>query len=94
MIGCEVRLAKDGRAAIEDCIEWRPHVVILDRKLPKLNGDDVARLLHEKMDEPPAIIMLTGEPTHFLGPMPGVVKLFTKPVDFQDLWDAMRPYLL
>ena len=91
--GCLVRGAKDGREGLAETLEWEPHVVIVDRRLPKLSGDDLAKLIMQQAKYPPGIIMLTGEPTHSLGPMREISRLFTKPVDFGELYAAMKPYL-
>ena len=41
------RTAGDGLAALEEVEAFRPHVVLLDIGMPKLNGYDVARRMRE-----------------------------------------------
>lgn len=53
-----VDLAYDGEEAIEKAETTTYDVVVLDRQLPELHGDDVCRQLIA-MDNPPRIIMLT-----------------------------------
>ena len=38
LLGHEAEIATDGLAAIERAEEFRPHMVLLDVGLPKLNG--------------------------------------------------------
>jgi DNA-binding response OmpR family regulator len=53
-----VDLAYDGEDAIEKATATDYDVVVLDRQLPELHGDDVCRQLIA-MEHPPRIIMLT-----------------------------------
>jgi len=43
--GYEVEVVHDGQAAIETAPRFRPHAVLLDIGLPRMNGYDVARWL-------------------------------------------------
>ncbi len=57
--GYEVVTAYDGEAALRRHAEEAPDLVILDRGLPKLSGDDVCRRIRASSSTP--ILMLTGE---------------------------------
>jgi DNA-binding response OmpR family regulator len=57
--GYEVVTAYDGEAALKRHAEERPDLVILDRGLPKLSGDEVCRRIRAMSSTP--ILMLTGE---------------------------------
>jgi DNA-binding response OmpR family regulator len=57
--GYEVVTAYDGEAALKRHAEESPDLVILDRGLPKLSGDDVCRRIRAISSTP--ILMLTGE---------------------------------
>jgi DNA-binding response OmpR family regulator len=57
--GYEVVTAYDGEAAIKRHAEESPDLVILDRGLPKLSGDEVCRRIRASSSTP--ILMLTGE---------------------------------
>ena len=45
LIGHETCMARDGLAGLEAARDFRPHVVLLDIGMPKLNGYEVARQL-------------------------------------------------
>ena len=55
---CVVGQASDGREALQIVAEHEPDLLILDVKLPKLEGPDVARKLTES-DMPTAILALS-----------------------------------
>jgi two-component system, OmpR family, response regulator MprA len=55
--GYEVRVARDGEAALEESSLFEPDAVVLDLGLPKLDGLEVCRRLREGADVP--ILMLT-----------------------------------
>lgn len=57
----EVRIAIDGPAAVDQALEFLPHVVLLDVGLPGMSGYDVARRLRsEPLTRAALLIALTG----------------------------------
>ena len=46
--GNEVQVAEDGFEALDAAARFRPHVVVLDIAMPKLNGYDAARIIREQ----------------------------------------------
>jgi DNA-binding response OmpR family regulator len=60
--GYAVRVAFDGRQALELARAQRPDLVVLDLMLPHLDGLDVAHLLFEEVGRVP-VIMLTARTT-------------------------------
>src|SRR5947208_14399913 len=57
--GYEIVTAYDGETALRRHAEESPDLVILDRKLPKLSGDEVCKRIRASSATP--ILMLTGE---------------------------------
>ena len=57
--GYQIVTAYDGEMALRRHADERPDLVILDRRLPKLSGDDVCRQIRASANTP--ILMLTGE---------------------------------
>ena len=57
--GYEIVTAYDGETALRRHSEDSPDLVILDRKLPRLSGDEVCRRIRASAQTP--ILMLTGE---------------------------------
>jgi len=57
--GHEVRVAYDGRAALEECARFEPHAAVLDVGMPEADGYEVARELRARKARP-QLIALTG----------------------------------
>jgi DNA-binding response OmpR family regulator len=57
--GYDLITAYDGETAIRRHAEERPDLVILDRRLPKMTGDEVCKRIRATAQTP--ILMLTGE---------------------------------
>src|SRR5207247_11006884 len=57
--GYEIVTAYDGETALRRHAEDSPDLVILDRKLPRLSGDEVCRRIRASAQTP--ILMLTAE---------------------------------
>ena len=57
--GHHIVTAYDGEVALRRHAEERPDLVILDRRLPRMSGDDVVRTIRSSSNTP--ILMLTGE---------------------------------
>jgi DNA-binding response OmpR family regulator len=57
--GYEIVTAYDGETALRRHAEESPDLVILDRKLPRLSGDEVCKRIRASSTTP--ILMLTGE---------------------------------
>jgi putative two-component system response regulator len=60
--GHRVRIAGDGKEALEEVAEHRPDLIFLDLELPHMNGYDVcSRLKHDPATRLIPIVMITGQ---------------------------------
>ena len=61
LLGAEVHVAYDGRAALAKFAELKPAAVLLDIGMPEMNGYEVARAIRTRFAGHPArIVALTG----------------------------------
>src|SRR5205807_9963851 len=42
-IGFEIRLATDGKEAVKAFEEWRPHLILMDFRMPVMDGEEAIR---------------------------------------------------
>ena len=91
-VGYTVTEAQDGEAALEELAQNPFHVVVLDERMPKLNGTEVVRTLSP--EPPPPVIMMASaydfdsDLRQRLGTR--VFRYLKKPVRPKDLIDAVR----
>jgi DNA-binding response OmpR family regulator len=61
MTGNQVRIAHDGAAAVREAESFRPHAILLDIGMPRMNGYDAARAIRsEPWGRDIYLIALTG----------------------------------
>ncbi|MFG1610838.1 response regulator [Actinoplanes sp. NPDC049265] len=51
--------AGDGAEVVPAVVELRPDVVLMDVRMPRLDGIQATRLLHERLDRPPRVLVVT-----------------------------------
>jgi two-component system alkaline phosphatase synthesis response regulator PhoP len=93
--GYEVDWAADGVEGLRKALEERPHLIILDIMLPKMNGLDICRELRQKNISIP-IIMLTAkgeEIDKVLGLEIGADDYMTKPFSIRELLARIKAHL-
>jgi DNA-binding response OmpR family regulator len=94
MEGYDVRVAGDGVAALDAAHAFLPDLVILDLGLPKLDGIEVAKELHERDDV--GILMLTARDSledRVAGLDTGADDYLVKPFERQELLARLRALL-
>jgi DNA-binding response OmpR family regulator len=95
---CEVCVAADGPDGLRQARWWRPDLILLDLRLPGLNGLTVlARLkAHEETSAIPVIIVSgQGDSTMLLdGQRAGAADHVIKPFDMEALQQVIRRHLL
>jgi two-component system response regulator (stage 0 sporulation protein F) len=88
----EVQVAHDGREAVEKADEFLPDIILMDMKMPNMNGLEASRLILERhggLD----ILMMTayGEMDVVKEALDaGVKKCITKPFDIINLRDVVN----
>jgi DNA-binding response OmpR family regulator len=85
--GYEVTDASDGEEALRRVKEDRPHLILLDVRMPKLNGLEVLKRVRE-IDREVGVIMVTAvneEDTGREALKLGAYDYITKPLDLQYL---------
>ncbi len=85
--GYEVITASDGEEALRKVKEDRPHLILLDVRMPKLNGMEVLRRVRE-IDREVGVIMVTAvneEETGREALKMGAFDYITKPLDLKYL---------
>lgn len=93
--GYVVSAAYDGPEALQKLKEERPHVVLLDIKMPTMSGLEVLRQMRE-LDQEVGVIMITGvidEETGRAALKLGAFDYITKPLDLpyveHSLWHKL-----
>jgi two-component system response regulator AtoC len=85
--GYEVIAASDGEEALRKLKEDRPHLILLDVRMPKMNGLEVLKRVRE-IDSGVGVIMVTAvneEETGREALKRGAFDYITKPLDLQYL---------
>jgi len=93
--GYTVATATDGEQALRRATDARPHLILLDIMLPKVNGYEICRQLRKQSLEVP-IIMLTAkgqESDIILGLKLGADDYVTKPFSIKELLARVQAFL-
>ena len=93
--GYDVLVAADGDAALEMALDVELDLIILDVGLPKRSGLEVARVLRERGQRAP-VLMLTahgGIPDKVAGFEAGADDYLTKPFDYDELLARVKALL-
>lgn len=90
--GFDVAVAADGKEAIEVVNNWGPDIIVMDMKMPNMNGLEASEeILRIKKDIPIIIMTAYGEMEVVTRALEiGVKKYITKPFDIVVLRDMVR----
>jgi CheY-like chemotaxis protein len=95
--GYRVQFAKDGYEVLAQLNQSRPDVVVLDLKIPKMDGWEVLERLKSMSTTPPIhVVVVTGDPLpshHELAMGRGASAVLVKPITAPDLLAAVRDAL-
>jgi CheY-like chemotaxis protein len=89
--GFEVRRAYDGADALEQALEWKPDVLLLDVQMPELEGVEVARALRcsAELCECPVILISSFDECEVAWQDAGANAFLQKPIDIIKLPDMV-----
>jgi two-component system, NtrC family, response regulator HydG len=90
--GYEVDLAADGATALARIAELPPDVVVTDLDMPKMDGMELLRALHEKDPDLPVVVLTSATQlgSAVAAMRAGAADYITKPVDFDVLIVAVE----
>src|SRR5262245_8663625 len=98
--GYSVQSAETGRRAIEavtsppsdETPDPPPDLILLDLRLPDMNGVDVVRALQENLSEAPPVVFISADPLQALQEAARSVGATSirKPFSFDDLFQAIK----
>ncbi len=91
-----VYMALDGEEALSIVKEERPHIVLLDIRMPKMNGIECLKLIKE-IDKEVGVIMITAVKEEEIGKQAlklGAFDYITKPLSLKYLEDCLMVKLL
>ena len=93
--GYRVRTSYDGRSALEAAREFRPHVVVLDIRMPAMTGFEAARAFSRQAGaDRPVLIAITASPAEsdqLRATMSGFDHYLGKPVAPGDIIKLLGP---
>ena len=96
--GYIVLTASNGEAGIELVKKEKPHLIILDVTMPKMNGYMVASLLSQKKPEKSIPVLLLTGTAQMAGGIsfntPGVQRKLSKPFDYNELLEIINEMAL
>ena len=89
-----VEIVGDGAEAVRRCLEWRPHLVVLDVMLPSLDGHEVCRRIQADRYVPVVMVTARDSETDLLvGLGVGADDYITKPFSPRELVARIRAVL-
>jgi two-component system nitrate/nitrite response regulator NarL len=84
--------ARDGREAVEYCLHYRPHVILMDVVMPELDGISATRRIIREMPSQVVVLLTSADEDDMgiVGLRAGAVGFLTKDVDIEVLPKALR----
>jgi CheY-like chemotaxis protein len=96
-VGLDVRTANDGRQAVAAFEEWRPHAILMDMKMPVMDGCQATKAIKSRPDGEHAVVIAVSagaweeEKKTVLAEGPD--DFIRKPFREEDVFDALRNHL-
>ena len=92
-VGYSVRAAADGEAALAAAAAERPALVLLDMRMPRVDGREFARRLAERGTRPPIIVMTAARDARSAAAELGAEGHLPKPFDIDQLLTQVAWYV-
>ncbi|MTJ48238.1 response regulator [Dolichospermum sp. UHCC 0259] len=84
--GWLVEQAKNGKEAIEKVVQEKPHLLILDNRMPELTGIEVYQHLQEQKIDLTTVLVTAYSDIEKLASSLGIVHFLRKPIDISELF--------
>jgi DNA-binding response OmpR family regulator len=93
--GYSVRVATDGRAALDTMGQWRPDVIVLDLMMPVMDGPAFRAAQRSAVETAliPVIVLSAAHEVNSRAATLDPAAVFAKPFDLGDLLDAIERLL-
>ena len=87
--GYEVEYARDGREGLEALVRRSADLIIVDMRMPEVDGEDFCRSYAQDGGASPVILMSARAGREIAADLPGVVEAITKPFELEYLLDLV-----
>ncbi|MBA3530579.1 MAG: response regulator [Ardenticatenales bacterium] len=87
--GYRTEAASDGLEALERIAAHRPLLVVLDLRMPRLNGSGLVTRLQEQHDDLPILVISAYREVHDLARQMNIAESLLKPFELDDLLQAV-----
>lgn len=97
LLGYEVACADNGKMGVEKAEDWQPDVILMDVRMPVMNGPDAIRILRSKPETQHTPIFVVSAysdaKTRETCRQAGADAFFNKPVDIEKIDAAIKERL-
>ncbi len=97
LLGYDVACADNGQAGVEKALSWHPDIILMDVRMPVMNGPQAIRVLRDKPDTHhiPVFILsaYTDSKTRDACHQAGANGFFSKPIDIEKIHAAIQEKL-
>ncbi len=98
LLGYEVTYVGNGKAGVEKAESWRPDIILMDVRMPVMNGPDAIRILRSKPDTEniPVFVLsaYTDSKTRLSCKEAGANGFFPKPIDIEEIDAVIKETLV
>lgn len=97
ILGYEVECADNGKTGVERAETWQPHVILMDVRMPVMDGPEAIRRLRSKPETENVLIYVLSAFTDFKTRIAcqeaGASGFFSKPLDIERLDEVIKKEL-